>query len=329
MMTPRPFKPLLVTLSCLAVSGTALAAEWNMATPYGDASFHTQNVKQFAEDVAEATDGALRINVHSGGSLVAHGEIKPSVRRGTIEAGEVFLSILSNEDPIFEIDTLPGVAGSYEEAMALWEATRPMITELFAEEGLVPLYAVAWPAQGIYTRDALEDPEQFEGLRVRAPNINTQRFVQNLGGNPTETEESDIPTAFSTGRVDAMITSSATGNAMTAWDYISHYTDANLWLPKNIVFINKRAFDRLDEATQEALLEAAERAETRGWQMSRDNNETSLQALQDNGVTVSTPNDEVAAALQAAGDQLFEDWQARASEPALELLETYRAGLEE
>ena len=319
------FKPLLITLSCLAAAGTATAAEWNMATPYGDASFHTQNVRQFAEDVAEATDGALRINVHSGGSLVAHGEIKPSVRRGTIEAGEVFLSTLSNEDPIFEIDTLPGVAGSYEEAIRLWEATRPMITELFAAEGLMPLYAVSWPAQGIYTDFALNDPEQFEGLRVRAPNINTQRLVQNLGGNPTETEEADIPTAFSTGRVDAMITSSATGNAMTAWDYVSHYTDANLWLPKNLVFINQRAFDQLDEATQEALLEAAARAEERGWQMSRENNETSLQALQDNGVTVSTPDEEVAAALQSAGDRLFADWQSRANEATLELLEAYRA----
>ncbi len=302
----------------------AQAAEWNLATPYGDASFHTQNNRQFAADVAEATDGELRINVHSGGSLVAHAEIKPSVRRGTVEAGEIFLSTLSNEDPIYEIDTLPGVAGSYEDAMTLWETTRPMITELFADEGLMPLYAVAWPAQGIYTGEALEDPAQFEGLRVRAPNINTQRFVQNLGGNPTETEESDIPTAFSTGRVDAMITSSATGNAMTAWDYVSHFTDANLWLPKNIVFVNRRAFDALDEATQEALLEAAARAEERGWQMSREDNEESLQALRDNGISVSTPNEEVAAALQEAGDQLFADWQSRASEEALDLLDRYR-----
>ncbi|MCE9662288.1 TRAP transporter substrate-binding protein [Halomonas sp. M5N1S17] len=310
--------------AALGFAATAQAAEWTMATPYGDASFHTKNVKQFAEDVAEATDGELRINVHSGGSLVAHGEIKPSVRRGTIEVGEVFLSVLSNDDPIFEVDTLPGVAGSYEEAFALWEATKPIITELFANQGMMPLYAVAWPSQGIYTDFELNSAEQFEGLRVRAPNINTQRFVNYLGGNPTETEESDIPTAFSTGRVDAMITSTSTGNSMTAWDYVSHYTDANLWLPKNIVFINQRAFDRLDEATQEAVLEAAARAEERGWQMSRDDNEASTQALQENGITVSTPNDEVAAALQAAGDRLFNDWEERADDTAKQVLETYR-----
>jgi len=325
-MRTRIATPLLLATACsLAAASTAHAAEWTMATPYGDASFHTQNTKQFAEDVAEATDGELTITVHSGGALVSHGEIKPSVRRGTIDAGEVFLSILSNDDPIFEVDTLPGVAGSYDDAYALWEATKPMITELFAYEGLIPLYAVAWPAQGIYTAEPLTDPAQFDGLRVRAPNINTQRFVDNLGGSPTETEESDIPTAFSTGRVDAMITSSSTGNSMAAWDYVTDYTDANLWLPKNIVFISQRSFDRLDEATQEALMEAAARAEERGWQMSRNNNDESLAALKENGISVSEPNADVAAALQAAGDELFADWQSRADDEAKQALETYRA----
>lgn len=322
--------PWLLIAACgFAVAGNTQAAEWNLATPYGDASFHTQNTRQFAEDVAEATDGELTINVHSGGSLVAHGEIKPSTRRGTIDAGEVFMSVLSNEDPIFEVDTLPGVAGSYDEAFTLWQATKPLITELFAAEGLIPLYSVAWPSQGIYTDFELTSESQFEGLRVRAPNINTQRFVRNLGGNPTETEESDIPTAFSTGRVDAMITSSSTGNSMTAWDYVSHYTDANLWLPKNIVFVNQRAFDRLDEETQSAVLEAAARAEERGWEMSREDNESSLGVLQDNGITVAEPNEEVAAALQTAGDALFDDWQSRASDEARQVLDDYREQLDD
>lgn len=316
-------RSVLLATAC-SLSAFASAAEWTMATPYGDASFHTQNVKQFAADVAEATNGELIINVHSGGSLVAHGEIKPSVRRGTIEVGEVFLSVLSNEDPIFEVDTLPGVAGGYEEAFQLWQTTKPVITELFANQGMMPLYAVAWPAQGIYTGFELNDPAQFDGLRVRAPNINTQRFTNYLGGNPTETEESDIPTAFSTGRVDAMITSSSTGNAMTAWDYVSHYTDANLWLPKNIIFVNQRAFERLDDATQEALLEAAAEAEERGWQMSQDDNQASLEALQANGITVSEPSAEVSTALQAAGDELFSAWQERAGEQAEQVLEEYQ-----
>jgi TRAP-type C4-dicarboxylate transport system substrate-binding protein len=241
-----------------------------------------------------------------------------------VQAGEVFLSSLSNESPIYEVDTLPGLANGYEDAYDLWQASKPIITQMFAEEGLMPLYAVPWPAQGIYTDFELTDASQFEGLRVRAPNINTQRFVENLGGLPTETEEADIPTAFSTGRVDAMITSVSTGNSMSAWDYVSHYSDANLWLPKNIVFVNKRDFDRLDDATQQAVLDAAAEAERRGWQASREDSAESAKALEAHGVSISQPNASLAEDLKAAGDSLFEDWQARAGEQAKTLIERYR-----
>ncbi|MFC0266416.1 TRAP transporter substrate-binding protein [Kushneria aurantia] len=314
-----------VAAGALAVTLPAQAAQqWNMATPYGDVSFHTKNIKQFAEDVSEATNGELQITVHSGGSLIGHSEIKPSVRRGTVQAGEVFMSTLSNESPVYEIDTLPGLANSYEQAHTLWEVSKPVITGMFAEQGLKPLFSVPWPSQGIYTDFELTDPAQLEGLRMRAPNINTQRYIENLGGIPTETEESDIPTAFSTGRVDGMITSVSTGNAMSAWDYVSDYTDANLWFPKNIVFVNQRAFDRLDDSTQQALMEAAARAEERGWQMSREDQASSAEALREHGMTISEPEGELAAALKAAGDELVEGWRQRADEPALEILSEYR-----
>lgn len=316
---------LAATAALLGAAGAAQAVVWNLAAPYGDASFHTVNTKQFADDVREATDGELDITVHSGGSLISHGEIKPSVRRGTVQAGEVFLSVLSNDSPVFELDTLPGLAGSYDEAFALWQASKPVITELFAEQGMMPLYAVAWPAQGIYTDFELNDPEQFQGLRVRAPNINTQRLTENLGGLPTETEESDIPTAFSTGRVDAMITSISTGESMAAWEYVSDYSDANLWIPKNIIFVNQRAFDSLDDANQQALLDAAAKAEERGWEASKADAKASAEALKEHGMNITTPNAAVAEALQTAGDALYEDWQSRADEQTKALIDDYRA----
>ncbi|GEN25894.1 TRAP transporter substrate-binding protein [Halomonas cupida] len=319
----------LATAVALAlVAGSANAADWNLATPYGDASFHTVNTKQFAEDVREATGGELNINVHSGGSLISHGEIKPSVRRGTVQAGEVFLSILSNESTVFELDTLPGLAGSYDEAWQLWQASKPAVEMLFDHQGLMPLYAVPWPSQGIYTDFELNDPAQFQGLRVRAPNINTQRLTENLGGLPTETEESDIPTAFSTGRVDAMITSVSTGESMAAWDYVSHFSDANLWIPKNIVFVNRQAFESLDADVQQAVLDAAEAAEQRGWEASKADAAGSTQALTEHGISISSPNEAVAGALQAAGDELFEEWESRADAGARQLVEKYRASLQ-
>lgn len=71
-------------------------------------------------------------------------------------------------------------------------------------------------------------------------------------------------------------------------------------------------------------MEAAVEAEKRGWEMSREDNQASLEALQENGISVSEPNEAVSEALQAAGDKLFEDWQSRADDEAKQALESYR-----
>ena len=108
-----------------ALALPAAAAQWDMPTPYGDAVFHTQNIQQFAEDVSEATDGGLEITVHSAGSLFGHPEIKDSVRRGLAPIGEVLISRLANEDPIFGIDSIPFLASSY--AVSYTHLTLPTI----------------------------------------------------------------------------------------------------------------------------------------------------------------------------------------------------------
>ncbi len=56
----------------LMLATPALAETWNMPVPYGDATFHTVNIREFADDVSEATGGDLVIEVHSAGSLFPH-----------------------------------------------------------------------------------------------------------------------------------------------------------------------------------------------------------------------------------------------------------------
>ena len=97
----------LASAMALGMATAATADTWDMPTPYGDATFHTQNITQFAEEVAAATDGALEITVHSGGSLFPHGEIRNVVRSGQVPIGEFFLSLLVNDDAAFGIDSQP------------------------------------------------------------------------------------------------------------------------------------------------------------------------------------------------------------------------------
>lgn len=313
------------TILCAALMAASpvLAESWDMPTPYGDTTFHTQNIMQFAADVREATGGDLDITVHSAGSLFPHGEIKNAVRSRQVPIGEFFLSTLSNEDLAFGLDSQPFVATSYADAQKLWEAQEPVITELLAEQGLMPLFSVPWPAQGLYTNGEIATVNDLNGLRFRAYNAALEEFAALAGAAPVQVEAADIPQAFATGQVAAMITSPSTGVTSTAWDFVTHYSPINAWVPKNIVVVNQRVFDGLSPELQDVVLAAAEAAEARGWEMSAAEAEAMTAALAENGITVYEPSAELLAGLQDIGATMLENWRTNASESAIAVLDGF------
>ncbi|MEL6477164.1 MAG: TRAP transporter substrate-binding protein [Pseudomonadota bacterium] len=316
----------LMVTACAAVliSHGAFAAQWNMPTPYPAGSFHTQNIQQFADDVNAATDGAVSITVHPAGSLVKHAEIKNAVRSGQVEIGEFLLSRLSNENALFEADALPFLADSYDESRKLWKAQRSFVSEILAGQRLTVLYAVPWPPQGIYTSNAVSTIADLSGVRFRTYNAATERLAQLAGAVPTQIEVPDIPQAFTTGRVEAMITSSTTGVNSKAWDFLGYYYDTRAFLPKNVIVVNSRAFQSLTEEQRQAVLDAAARAEERGWELSQEETSVQTRTLGENGITVSDPSPEMQDALDKIGAQMADEWVERAGADGEALLEAFR-----
>ena len=242
---------------------------WDMPTPYADAVFHTENIKHFAKDIKSMTAGAISIKVHSGASLYKHPEIKHAVRTNQVPIGEILMSSLGNENPIFQVDTIPLLANSYDKAEKLWEASRPKIEALLDKQDLKLLFAVPWPPQGLYTKKTISFIEDLEGLKIRAYNPMLTRLAELMRATPTVVQAPEIPQAFSTGIINTMITSPSTGVSSQAWDYVEYYYDFQAWLPKNMVIINKTVFEALPEKTQQVILNVAAEAEKRGWAMSK------------------------------------------------------------
>ena len=175
-------------LATLLASSAFAQTNWDMPTPYGDGIFHTQNIRQFAEDVSKATNGNLTITVHSANSLFGHAELPDAVRDGLVPIGEFLLSRLANEDPLYGLDSIPFLASSYEDSAKLWSVSRDEISAKLAARGLTVLYAVPWPGQSLYLRKEVTEPAQFEGLAFRAYNVASARLAQLLGAPPTQVE---------------------------------------------------------------------------------------------------------------------------------------------
>lgn len=299
------------------------AASWDMPTPYSEKTFHTVNIAEFAKDVEAATNGALKIKVHSGASLFKHAEISKSVRGGQVPIGEFFMGLLANENPAFGTDTLPFLATNYDDAKKLWAAQKPAVQALFAKQGLTALFSVPWPPQGLYTKKEIKTVDDLKGLKFRTYNASLENFAKLAGAAPTQVAVPDISQAFSTGRVEAMITSPSTGANSKAWDFLTHYTDIQAWIPKNVVVVNQKAFRKLDDATKAAVMAAAAKAEVRGWEMSMAETATKTKIMKDNGLIIVTPSAELMTGLRAIGTKMLEDWKASSGDEGAAILKAY------
>ena len=314
----------LLAAAAVAFGAAQAQTKWDMPTPYSEGEFHTRNVKSFAEDVKKATEGRLDIVVHSNGSLIKHPDMLRAVSTGQVNIAEFLLSQFGNEDPVFEADNIPFVAAGYDDAWKFYQAQKPLLEKKLQGRGLKLLYSVAWPGQGIYTKEPLKSVADLKGTKFRTYSPLTARLAELLGANPTVVQVPDVPQMFATGGIQAMITSSATGTATKAWEYVKNYYDTSAFHPKNAVVVNSRAFSRLSAADQAAIVRVASTAETRGWAMSKVRELEANELLGKNGMTLHKPDAAMMQAFEKVGAQMTEEWLKTAGPEGAAIIKAYR-----
>ena len=317
---------ILLTLAALIFSvNIANAGEkWDMALAYGAGNFHSANATEFAKNVTEKSGGKLTIVTHPGGSLFKGGEIFRAVRTGQAPIGERFMSALGKEDPLLEVDSQPFLATNYGAAMRLYKASKPEIVKGLDSKGLVFLYAVPWPAQGLYSKKAINSVADLKGLKFRAYNSATIRIAELTGMAPTKIEAAEISQAFSTGAVESMITSPTTGKNKKIWENgVGYFYDIAAWFPKNMVIVNKDAWNKLDGATQKLLKSEAAKAEKKGWALSKKGNRDDKKALANAGMKVGKVNSALKKHFEGVGATMSKEWADRAGSRGQAVLAAY------
>lgn len=310
----------------LALAATAATAQtkWNLPSAYPNDNPHVENLNAFAKDVSDATGGKLTIAVHGGASLFKGPEIKRAVATGQAQTGEILISILENESPIFGIDVVPFLATSFPEAKKLWLASKPLIEQKLAAQGLMVLFTVPWGPQGIYAKKDINSIEDMKGLKWRAYNVGTARIGELVGAQAVTVQAAELPQALATGVVNSFMSSGATGYDSKVWETLTHFYDTRAWIPRNVTLVNKAALDALDKPAQEAVLKAARTAEERGWKVWETKTEWYHDEIKKKGMKVLKPSPELVAGFKKIGDQLTADWLKRAGTEGQAVVDAYK-----
>ncbi len=314
---------LIAAAACAALAAQA-QTKWDLPAAYPATNFHTVNLQQFADDVDKASGGKLKITVHANASLFKAPEIKRAVQGGQAQIGEILLVNFQNEWQIFGADGLPFLADSYDEAAKLWKIQKPMMDKKLAEQGLMVLYAVPWPPQGLYSKKALASAADLKGIKWRAYSPATARIAELVGAQPVTVQAAEVSQAFATGVAESMMSSGSTGADAKLYEHVKFWYDTQAWLPKNAVLVNKAAFDALDAATKQALLKAGAEAETRGWAASKKANTESLDKLKAGGMQILPPATALAADMKKVGDTMIKEWVEKAGPEGKQLVDAFK-----
>lgn len=322
----------LLVATVLAVATTSVAAlsmspkpeKWDMPLAYSASNFHSKNAEAFAKCVAGGTNDRIQIATHPSGSLFKGNDIKRAVQTGQAPIGERLLSAHQNENALFGVDSIPFLATSYADSEKLWEAARPTIERVLADQNLVYLYAVPWPPQGFYFKKQIDSVAAMEGIKFRAYNAATARLAELVGMRPVQIEAAELSQALATGVADAFLSSAATGYDRKVWEQVEYFYEVEAWLPRNTVMVNKQVWDRLDDDTRAAIRACADQAAKDGLEASKKYNVFTVNGLREGGMTVLPPQEQLRNELIAVGKTMSDEWLKNAGATGKDIVEKFK-----
>jgi TRAP-type C4-dicarboxylate transport system substrate-binding protein len=307
-------------------AGSALAAEkWDMPMAYSATNFHSATGAEFAACITTGTGGEIEVVTHPSGSLFKGADIKRAIQTGQAPIGERLLSGNQNENALFGMDSVPFLATSFDDAAKLWKVYKPVLTEVLDAQGLVLLYSVPWPPQGLYFKKEVNSVGDMKGVKFRSYNAATARLAELAGMLPVTIEAAEISQAFATGVADSMISSGSTGYDRKVWESLTHFYEVDAWLPRNYIMVNKDVWGDTSAANQNIIKGCAGLAEYAGTWRAVEYTQFTLNGLKAGGMTVGPAGDQLKADLKKIGETMTAEWLEKTGAQGKTVVDAFKA----
>ncbi|CUH41997.1 TRAP transporter substrate-binding protein [Ruegeria atlantica] len=316
---------LAATALTAAATAPAMAEKWDMPMAYSASNFHSATGAEFAKCVTTGTGGEVEIVTHPSGSLFKGADIKRAIQTGQAPIGERLLSGHQNENALFGFDSIPFLATSFDDSAKLWEAARPSIENLLAEQNLTLLYAVPWPPQGLYFKDEVNSVADMEGIKFRSYNNATSRLAELTGMLPVTIEAAEISQAFATGVADSMVSSGSTGYDRKVWESLNYFYEVDAWLPRNYVMVNSDIWAGVSDANKNVIKGCAELAEYAGNWRAKEYTGFTLQGLRDGGMIVGPASEQMTNELKEIGVTMTNEWLEAAGDEGKAIVDAFNS----
>lgn len=267
-------------------------------------------LQEFAAKVKEATKGKVELNVQTGGALGYKGpELLKAVRDGLVPVSDMLTSGVAGDEPLFAIVTLPFLIQSFEEGKILNDIARPYFDKVAEQKwGQKILYIAPWPAAGFWTKKEVNSVADMKGMKMRTYDKNGGLVLQAVGGTPYPLPFSEVYSSLATGVIDSVLTSTPTAVDAKFWEVLKFYSPTNVTMATDLITVNLKEFNKLDKASQEALIKAGKEMEEAMWKKVAALDKEQEAISNKGGIKTVPPSKEFLNELSAATKGIREDW---------------------
>jgi tripartite ATP-independent transporter DctP family solute receptor len=264
--------------------------------------WHKASLK-FAEELAQLTDGRIEVEVFPNESLGREMDLINGMQLGTADM-TITGESLQNWAPKAALLAVPYAYQSLEhmDTVASGGIGAEITEEIIARAQVRPIAYFARGPRNLTANRAITHPSELNGLKLRVPNVPLFVGVWSaLGAAPTPMAFSEVFTSLQNGTIDAQENPLALIRSANFYEVQSHLNlteHVRSWI---YLAISEISWGRMSAEDQEAVMEAAARAQAHERALFIEDEAALVADLQGRGMTfVETDQEAFAAAARDA-----------------------------
>lgn len=209
----------------------------------------------WVEQVREATDGTVDIEIHAGGALAPGPQVYENTVAGAQDIGWTLPGYTPGRFPITQIIEAPFAFGDAVEgtevAWELWE-TFPEFQEEYGDVHVLAIWAM--DTGDFFTReDPVETLEDVEGLTIRSPAPLQGEALEAMGASAVGMPAPEIYDSVERGVIDGYFLANSATRVFDLGPTTAYRTACNCYTGAFVLAMNQGRWDQLSAAQQEAI----------------------------------------------------------------------------
>ncbi len=272
------------------VASSAGAVELKISTLAPDGSVWMKAMREGAAEVAERTQGRVKLRFYPGGSMGNESAVLRKIRVGQLHGGAFTVGTLSEVYPDIEVYALPVLFRSYDEVDYVRQRMDSKLAAGLEKNGFESFGFIEGGFAFLLSNRAARTFDDLKGLKAWVPEGDSfsAGLLAEASMSAIPLPIADVLTGLQTGLVDTVAGPPVGVVALQWFTKVKYLTDLPLIYTCGTIALSSRSLEQVQDADRSVLREVLERVSATLDKRNRADNDQARAALAKQGIQFVT-----------------------------------------